>query len=165
VPVTIPQAAVRVDFPLHLPDHALASNTTVTKGSFVDDEAAFMYESGVRVYVRKWPPGGDALTFYSEQVAEPDGVGRLMDIGGNPAWVVEMNEQAEGFPPYAFVDISIGSQQVVLKWEGPAGDLVEIAKADKRSPQARAPGQDSTVAYSRRRGGAPLAVGRRSCQS
>ena len=85
------------------------------------------YESGVSVYFRTSPKGGDPLAFYKEQVTE-SGVGELIDIGGNPAWVVEKDEQAEGFPPYAFVDISIGADQVVLKWEGPAADLVEIAK-------------------------------------
>ena len=41
-PVTIQQASALVDYPLHLPNHALASNDTVTEGYVAEDDVALM---------------------------------------------------------------------------------------------------------------------------
>jgi hypothetical protein len=121
---TLPAALL--PFPIYRPQVSVANDSEVTQTWVNEDEAAFRYASGMRVYVKRWPAGSDPAAWYSEQKSTT-GVGTVTTIGRNPAWYADANEGGPDTPKDPFVDVSIGSTDIVLSGNVQLADLLTAA--------------------------------------
>jgi len=126
--VTLPQAQAARSFPIYRPQNSVASDRSLAQVWIGESEVALRYSSGLRVYIRTWPPGKDPAATYATQ-AQDLGVGDVVQVNGNPAWVAEADAIGPGNPRYTFVDMSIGNIQVLLAARMPLDDLTQIASS------------------------------------
>lgn len=125
-------ARAQLDLPIEVlrPQHSLASDSSLSQvwvGTKDVTEVGIRYQSGIRVYLTMWPVNKDPGSFYRELVAE-SGAGKVVLVGGNPAWVVEQHEQAPGYPPTSVIDITIGNIDVSIYGDYSTDQLLEVAK-------------------------------------
>jgi len=72
------------------------------------------------------PRAKDPAGFYKTS-AEESGAGTFQEINGHPAWVVEADSQAPGFPEESFVLLSIDDVESTLQGQLPLEDIVKVA--------------------------------------